>query len=171
MRGGGYQHAGSASMRPSCARSTPLIKVIQTESHAARVVSKVTTWRPPPRMPARWSTSANSVSSTPMTIRCHRGAGQLALEVIEDCPDIEVIVVPIGGGGLISGVGNRTQGAQAGNQDPWRAGAQFPFMRERCLAMRHRRQQAGDDCRGHRRQAGRGAAAIVRGPGRRDRAG
>uniref|UniRef100_A0A0N4ZNK3 Serine racemase n=1 Tax=Parastrongyloides trichosuri TaxID=131310 RepID=A0A0N4ZNK3_PARTI len=32
------------------------------------------------------------------------GAGTVGLEVIEDLPDIDVIIVPIGGGGLISGV-------------------------------------------------------------------
>jgi len=32
------------------------------------------------------------------------GAGTVALELIEDVPDLETIVVPIGGGGLISGV-------------------------------------------------------------------
>jgi threonine dehydratase len=32
------------------------------------------------------------------------GQGTVGLEIMEDCPDVEVIVVPIGGGGLISGV-------------------------------------------------------------------
>ena len=32
------------------------------------------------------------------------GQGTLGLEVYEDCPDVDVVVVPIGGGGLISGV-------------------------------------------------------------------
>lgn len=32
------------------------------------------------------------------------GQGTLGLEVVRDCPDVDVIVVPIGGGGLISGV-------------------------------------------------------------------
>src|SRR5205807_9900066 len=32
------------------------------------------------------------------------GQGTLGLEIIEDWPDVDVIVVPIGGGGLISGV-------------------------------------------------------------------
>jgi threonine dehydratase len=32
------------------------------------------------------------------------GQGTLGLEVFEDCPDADVVVVPIGGGGLISGV-------------------------------------------------------------------
>ena len=32
------------------------------------------------------------------------GAGTVALEMLEDAPDLETLVVPIGGGGLISGV-------------------------------------------------------------------
>jgi threonine dehydratase len=32
------------------------------------------------------------------------GQGTVGLEILEDCPDVETIVVPIGGGGLISGV-------------------------------------------------------------------
>ena len=33
------------------------------------------------------------------------GAGTVALEILEDAPDVEVIVASIGGGGLISGIG------------------------------------------------------------------
>ena len=32
------------------------------------------------------------------------GQGTLGLEVVEQCPEVDVVVVPIGGGGLISGV-------------------------------------------------------------------
>lgn len=32
------------------------------------------------------------------------GAGSVGLEILEDCPDVETIVVPIGGGGLVSGL-------------------------------------------------------------------
>ena len=32
------------------------------------------------------------------------GQGTLGLEIVRDWPDVDVIVVPIGGGGLISGV-------------------------------------------------------------------
>ncbi|WP_049927966.1 threonine ammonia-lyase [Halopiger goleimassiliensis] len=32
------------------------------------------------------------------------GQGTLGLEILEDCPEVETVVVPIGGGGLISGV-------------------------------------------------------------------
>jgi threonine dehydratase len=32
------------------------------------------------------------------------GQGTVGLEVLEDCPDVELVLVPVGGGGLISGV-------------------------------------------------------------------
>jgi threonine dehydratase len=32
------------------------------------------------------------------------GAGTVALEILEDAPDADVVIVPIGGGGLISGI-------------------------------------------------------------------
>jgi threonine dehydratase len=38
------------------------------------------------------------------------GAGTVALEILEDRPDIDVIVAPVGGGGLISGVAALTKG-------------------------------------------------------------
>ncbi len=33
------------------------------------------------------------------------GAGTIGLEILEDVPDVDVIIVPVGGGGLIAGVG------------------------------------------------------------------
>ena len=39
-----------------------------------------------------------------MTSQLIAGQGTLGLEVIRDWPEVEVVVVPIGGGGLISGV-------------------------------------------------------------------
>ncbi|WP_276254884.1 threonine ammonia-lyase [Halomontanus rarus] len=32
------------------------------------------------------------------------GQGTIGLEILEDCPDVDTVVVPIGGGGLISGI-------------------------------------------------------------------
>lgn len=32
------------------------------------------------------------------------GAGTVGLEILEQCPDVEMIVVPIGGGGLLAGI-------------------------------------------------------------------
>jgi threonine dehydratase len=33
------------------------------------------------------------------------GQGTMALEILEQCPDLDAVIVPVGGGGLISGIG------------------------------------------------------------------
>ncbi|AFZ73894.1 threonine ammonia-lyase [Natronobacterium gregoryi] len=38
------------------------------------------------------------------------GQGTIGLEVVADCPDLETVVVPIGGGGLISGIATAIKG-------------------------------------------------------------
>jgi len=42
------------------------------------------------------------------------GAGTAALELLEDLPDIDVIVTPVGGGGLLSGTALAAHGTNAG---------------------------------------------------------
>ena len=54
----------------------------------------------------------------PLTIA---GQGTVGLEILEDLPDVETIVVPIGGGGLISGVATAVARARARHRS--RAGA------------------------------------------------
>ncbi|WP_290818402.1 threonine ammonia-lyase [Halovivax sp.] len=38
------------------------------------------------------------------------GQGTIGLEILEDCPDVDTVVVPIGGGGLISGIAAAVKG-------------------------------------------------------------
>jgi threonine dehydratase len=38
------------------------------------------------------------------------GQGTIGLEIVEDCPDVDTVVVPIGGGGLISGIATAVKG-------------------------------------------------------------
>jgi threonine dehydratase len=38
------------------------------------------------------------------------GQGTIGLEILEDCPDLDTVVVPIGGGGLISGIATAIEG-------------------------------------------------------------
>jgi len=44
------------------------------------------------------------------------GAGTVALEILEDWPDVDAIVVPIGGGGLISGIALAVQATKPSTQ-------------------------------------------------------
>ncbi len=43
------------------------------------------------------------------------GAGTIATEILDERPDVDTFVVPIGGGGLISGIGIAAAGAAAAN--------------------------------------------------------
>jgi len=42
--------------------------------------------------------------------RGHAGAGTVGLELVEAVPDADVVVVPVGGGGLISGIATAVKG-------------------------------------------------------------
>ncbi|MBI3362231.1 MAG: pyridoxal-phosphate dependent enzyme, partial [Chloroflexi bacterium] len=42
------------------------------------------------------------------------GAGTIALEWLEQSPDIDTLLVPVGGGGLIAGVGSAAKGVRPG---------------------------------------------------------
>lgn len=42
------------------------------------------------------------------------GAGTVGLEIIEDLPDIDVVLVPVGGGGLLGGVASAIKGQHPG---------------------------------------------------------
>ena len=85
--------------------STPIVKVTQTEGHGATVVlyGKIVD---DAFARARELALENGyvfvhAFDDPQVIA---GAGTLGLEMIEDAPDLDAIVVPIGGGGLMSGV-------------------------------------------------------------------
>ena len=45
------------------------------------------------------------------------GQGTIALEMLEEAPDLDVLVVPIGGGGLISGIATAAKAHQARDRD------------------------------------------------------
>jgi threonine dehydratase len=85
--------------------STPTVKVTQTAGHGATVVlyGKIVD---DAFAKARELALENGfvfihAFDDPQIIA---GAGTVALEMLEDAPDLDVIIVPIGGGGLMSGV-------------------------------------------------------------------
>ncbi len=85
-------------------RFTPLIKVQQTEGHDAEVIlhgEKLEEATAHARLVAeRRGLVFVHPFDDPMVMA---GQGTVALEMFEDVPDIDTLVVPIGGGGLISG--------------------------------------------------------------------
>lgn len=51
------------------------------------------------------------------------GQGTIGLEIMDDLPDVDTIVVPIGGGGLASGVAAAVKMLHPNVKDNRRAGA------------------------------------------------
>jgi threonine dehydratase len=44
------------------------------------------------------------------------GQGTVGLEILEDLPDVDVVLVQVGGGGLVSGIATAVKGAKAGTR-------------------------------------------------------
>lgn len=86
-------------------RSTPFVKVEQTRSHGAEVVMEGDGFDDSSVFATKLSEDRGLVFVHPFNdIEVMAGQGTIALEMLEDQPDLEVLPVPIGGGGLISGV-------------------------------------------------------------------
>ena len=90
--------------------STPTVKVTQTEGHGATVVLHGTIVDDA-FVKARELSLENGYKfihafDDPQIIA---GAGTVGLEMLEDAPDLDTIIVPIGGGGLMSGVSIATR--------------------------------------------------------------
>ncbi len=86
-------------------KGTPTVKVMQTESHGATVILHGEKLEEAASF-AQDMAAARSLTfvhpfDDPLVIA---GQGTVALEVFEDVPDIDCLAVPIGGGGLISGM-------------------------------------------------------------------
>ena len=54
------------------------------------------------------------------------GQGTLGLEMLAAAPDLDVLVVPIGGGGLIAGVATAAKAIKPGHRDRRRPGRGLP---------------------------------------------
>lgn len=94
---------------------TPLTKVTRTQSWGAEVVLHGATL-------AETSAHAYELAGREGRAFVHpyddpavmAGQGTLALELLEDAPDLEVIVVPVGGGGMLSGCAVAAKGLKPG---------------------------------------------------------
>ena len=84
---------------------TPFVKVEQTRSHGAEVVMDGETYDDAFAFATRLAAERGLVFVHPFNdIEVMAGQGTIALEMLEDAPDLQILPVPIGGGGLISGV-------------------------------------------------------------------
>lgn len=85
--------------------TTPLIKVENTKSYGARVVLHGANFDEAAAKAAELSQQEGLTYIHPFNdLRIATGQGTIAYEIFSDLPDVDVILVPIGGGGLASGV-------------------------------------------------------------------
>ena len=86
-------------------RFTPIVKVQQTESHAANVVLLGETYDDASAHAFELAAKRGLIYVHPFDdAKVMAGQGTVGLEMLEDVPELDTLVVPIGGGGLISGV-------------------------------------------------------------------
>jgi threonine dehydratase len=86
-------------------KPTPIVKVMQTQSHDARVVLFGETYDQAYAHARELEKRENLTFVHPFDEpEIIAGQGTLAIEMLDDAPDIDCFVVPIGGGGLISGI-------------------------------------------------------------------
>ena len=94
---------------------TPLSKVTRTAAWGARVVLHG-------EMLAEAAEHAHAIARDEGRVFVHpyddpavmAGQGTLALELLEDAPDLEMLVIPVGGGGLIAGCAVAAAGVKPG---------------------------------------------------------
>jgi threonine dehydratase len=96
-------------------RTTPTVKVTQTEGHGATVVLHGETFD------AAYA-HARELEGQRGLIFVHpfddadiiAGQGTIALEMLEDVPALDMFAVPVGGGGLLSGIGTAARALKPG---------------------------------------------------------
>jgi len=112
-------------------RDTPFIKTINTERLGATVVLYGDTLEEASEHAAALCREQNRVMihpyDDPLIIA---GQGTVALEMLEAAPDLDVLVVPVGGGGLISGCALAAKAVKPGIEIVGVEAALFPCMRQ-----------------------------------------
>ncbi len=103
-RGTGFDSFGAPStiVMP---QTTPLIKVDSTRRFGAQVVLHGTCYDDAYEKALELQKEQDLVFVHPFNdIDVIAGQGTIALEILEDHPDTDILLVPVGGGGLISGI-------------------------------------------------------------------
>jgi threonine dehydratase len=87
-------------------KTTPMIKVMQTEAVGGTVVLEGESFDEAYAHARKLETELGLTFVHPFDDpRVAAGQGTVALEMLEDVPDLEVLAIPVGGGGLASGMG------------------------------------------------------------------
>ena len=96
-------------------KTTPTVKVMQTESVGGKVVLEGETFDEAYAHARKLEGELGLTFVHPFDDpHVAAGQGTVALEMLEDAPEIETLVVPIGGGGLLSGMGTAARGIKPG---------------------------------------------------------
>ena len=86
-------------------RFAPLVKVSQCRRYGANIVLHGDTFEEARSHADEQARANNLVYIHPFDdLRVMAGQGTLALEILEQVPDVEAVIVPVGGGGLIAGM-------------------------------------------------------------------
>ena len=87
-------------------RTTPTVKVMQTEAVGGKVVLEGETFDEAYAHARKLEDDLGLTFVHPFDDpHVAAGQGTVALEMLEDVPDLEMLVIPVGGGGLASGMG------------------------------------------------------------------
>jgi threonine dehydratase len=92
-------------------KTTPTVKIMQTEAVGGKVVLEGETFDEAFAHARKLEGELGLTFVHPFDDpRVAAGQGTVALEMLEDAPEIDMLVVPIGGGGLLSGMGTAARG-------------------------------------------------------------
>jgi threonine dehydratase len=95
--------------------STPTIKISQTEGHGAEVILHGELYDEADAEARRLAEERKLTFVHPFDdYEVMAGQGTVALELLADAPDVDTLIVPIGGGGLISGIGTAAKALKPG---------------------------------------------------------
>jgi threonine dehydratase len=98
-------------------RFTPIVKVQQTEGHGATVVLHGEKFEEASAHAHELAAARGYVFVHPFDDpRVMAGQGTVGLEMLAAAPDLDMLVVPIGGGGLISGIATAAKALKPGIQ-------------------------------------------------------
>jgi len=87
--------------------TTPLLKVENTKNLGAKVILKGGNYDEAYEYALKYAKENSLTFIHPFADdEVIAGQGTVALEILEECKDLDIVVVPIGGGGLISGIGS-----------------------------------------------------------------
>jgi threonine dehydratase len=85
--------------------ATPLVKVQATESHGAHVLLHGSGYDAAAERAAELAAETGAVYVHPFDDeQVMAGQGSIGLELLEQLPDLDAVIVPVGGGGLIAGI-------------------------------------------------------------------